>query len=205
LRRRQLRRWKVSEFKVIAISGKQGSGKSTLSNQIASKLLNVGWNVLSLKFAAPIYEMQDAVLRVARTHGLKPDAKEGRLMQLIGTEWGRERFGHDVWTRCLVERLHHLKDTRDVNTHTLVVIDDLRFGNELTALDMFGGVTTVRLECAEELREERCNSWRGGAGLEHSSETSLDSVTGWDRVFYTSKPITDGVIESLLGITEDSA
>ena len=42
-------------MKIIGISGKMGSGKTTLTNKIREKYNNV----VMLKFATPLYELQD--------------------------------------------------------------------------------------------------------------------------------------------------
>ena len=173
-----------SKPRIIAISGKQGSGKSTLAAALGATM-----GCQHMKFAFPLYLMHDAVCNVAKEFGLEPAKKEGKLLQFIGTEWGRETFGQDVWVNCLKHRL-------EKSTANLIIIDDMRFPNELAMLKEIGA-TTVRLECSEELRSTRTDGWRGGEGLLHSSETALDHVNDWDYVFETdgSQRVEDMVVE----------
>ena len=76
-----------------------------------------------------------------------------RLMQLLGTEWGRELLGRDVW----VDQWR-----RSVSDKLLVVADDMRFPNEFEAVRALGGETWCVI---------RGNARREGA---HASEGALD-------------------------------
>lgn len=82
------------------------------------------------------------------------------VMQTLGTEWGRNAIAPDFWTRIAFERsAFHL------NGGQSVVIDDMRFRNELDTVRRLGG-TAVRI-----VRPSAAVT--GGA---HASEGELDLV-----------------------------
>jgi hypothetical protein len=131
--------------KLIALSGKIGSGKS----YAAQYLIEVHGFTL-VKFASPLKDMLRAV-------GLSDDHIEGYLkeqpcdllcgktprwaMQSLGTEWGRDLIGADFWVELWKNRaLSILSDGGKV------VADDVRFSNEREAVrQMQGAVARVEL------------------------------------------------------------
>ena len=148
---------------IILISGKQGSGKSTLSSGLFCTLSGVGVRVAVLKYASPLYEMQEAIRRVATKYEIPFDKKEGRLLQWLGTEWGREIKGYDTWVNAA--KVSAWQSDRD-----WIVFDDCRFENEF---DAFPDAYTIRLACSRDLRKYRAEGWRDSE--DHPSETGLDS------------------------------
>ena len=78
-----------------------------------------------------------------------------RLLQVMGAEVGREMFGQDVWTDATL---------RSIKPSEKVVIADVRFPDEVAAVEAAGGVV-IRLH-------------RPGIGPlnGHASETALDAV-----------------------------
>lgn len=151
---------------IIAISGKMGSGKSTLSDSIEKELEGV----YRLKFAKVIYEMHDSILNILSKYYEAPKLDK-RLLQLLGTEWGRE-MDNDIWVSCF---------KTEAARHQMVLCDDLRFKNEFTGL---GDAIKIRLECSEEVRKARCSQWRENST--HQSEIDLDDwVSQFDLVIDT--------------------
>ena len=80
----------------------------------------------------------DAWLKlVAPRHNTPVTAR--RIMQTLGTEWGREMLREDFWTAIAYNRCaYHL------GSAGRVVIDDMRFANELETVLSLGG-TPVRI------------------------------------------------------------
>lgn len=161
---------------IIAISAKQGGGKSTLSNEVRKKIGEMAnpkrWSVEEVIFAGPIYEMHNQVRHTARQYGLEvPSEKDGELLQYLGTEWGRSKFGQDVWAKAALNRIDTLeKMYRSLGVDRLtILIPDLRFKNEFHALPQ---AFRVRLSCPEEIRKTRATYWRENST--HASETDLD-------------------------------
>ena len=55
-----------------------------------------------------------------------------RLLQVLGTDVAREMWDEDFWLRTLVERIHQIGNER-------IVVDDVRFCNEVEAIHDLGG------------------------------------------------------------------
>lgn len=119
--------------KIIGLSGKKGSGKTTVAVQLCH---NYGFARLSL--AQPMKDMLETLLEY---QGMfeddiinaiwDPVCKEQPLEQLsgvsprvalqtLGTEWGRN-LHEDFWVRILMEK---------AKQYPKVVVDDVRFPNE---------------------------------------------------------------------------
>lgn len=180
-------------MKVILLSGKQGSGKTSTADAVARGLMAhgipmpkdhikkevgevyiLGPSVMRIRFAQPLYEMHDAVLKVLASYGVvRPElVKDGPLLQLLGTEWGRKTIDENIWVDLV------RNSTQECGAD-FVVIDDARFENEFNA---FGAprCLRVRLEAPQEVRKSRCSMWRDVT--DHPSEVSLDAYAS-DRMF----------------------
>lgn len=153
-------------MRTILISGKQGSGKSSLAKNLVSEFKAVGITPIQCRFAGPLYEMQEAIRGVAEKYGIPMDEKEGVLLQLLGTQWGRRVKGENVW----INALKYFTNGADFVSHVFIV-DDCRFKNELAAFD---GAFKVRLVCEEEIRKSRTHAWR--ENTTHQSEIDLDDI-----------------------------
>lgn len=156
---------------IIMLSGKQGAGKSAAADDLQKALEEKGCKVVRYKFAQPLYDMHEAIYKVAETYGIErhPEGKDGPLLQVLGTEWGRKTKGYDIWinaARAFVRKVQ--TDGFDCASPS-VIIDDLRFQNEF---DAFPGAFRVRLECAEPVRKTRTHCWRENST--HQSEVDLD-------------------------------
>ncbi len=87
-----------------------------------------------------------------------------RILQWWGTEFRRAQ-DPDYWTRAWADKVasHDLEKTH-------ILVDDIRFKNELETLKAQGGLI-VKIE----------RPGFNGAG-DHASETSLDDYSAWDHV-----------------------
>jgi hypothetical protein len=124
---------------IIALTGYAGSGKST-----AAKILVERHGFTLVKFAGPLKQM-------LRCLGLGDREIEGDLkeephivlgyktpryaMQTLGTEWGRDLIGVDLWANVAMESTWAVLDQGG-----RVVIDDCRFLNEAAAVRTEGGI-----------------------------------------------------------------
>lgn len=165
---------------IIGLSGKAQSGKGTIANFLVE---NFGYIKVSLAdklreallvldpilahdgndpFDEPEvrYSSQVAAFGYERTKAQFAEAR--RLLQVLGTEVGRNILGQDVWVNALLNSLEPGKK---------YVIDDVRFPNEMFAVDNRGGFM---------LRVERPGAGLPGAAGLHESETALDD---WDFEF----------------------
>lgn len=148
---------------IVGLGGLMGSGKSA----IASSLVFRSKASAIIPFAMPIKRMM-LQLGVNPANVYVSSRKEEPLdilcgksareaMQLLGTEWGRNMIGQDVWVnawRAAVET------ELAVSNYALIIADDLRFDNEAVAIRQFGGIV---------LRVER-NGVGWGTSDPHASE-----------------------------------
>ena len=185
---------------IILISGKMGSGKTTLSNSITPILEQDGFTVHPIIFAQTIYDIHDFALKLLAERGVIRDiVKDRKLLKVLGLDWGRLTIDTDVWvktTRGLIE-----KTRRDLpGKKNVFIISDCRFRNEF---DNFPDALRVRLECPEDIRKDRCTAWEDHSM--HPSEIDLDNYSEsnkFDLKLYTNTSKSDKlakiVTESLL-------
>lgn len=157
---------------LLMISGKQGSGKSTLANDLETYMAQKNIWVYRIRFAKVLYECHDLVIKHLRERGVNLPSKERKLLQLLGTQWGRESIDPDIWVKTLVADITH----HEVLTKSrYVIMDDLRFPNEFSApIPKEYRVIRIRLEASEECRKARCSAWGDPT---HESEVGLDDET----------------------------
>lgn len=161
---------------VILISGKAGSGKSTVAELLRQKLAFKRYSVTRKSFA-------DKVKECARKYMLwdgKKDERGRRLLQRIGTDVGRE-YDPDIWVKLLLEEIHSFMFPPD-----FVIIDDARFPNELelTSKDESFQCVKIRVE-APQLVELK------GESASHPSETSLDDYNSFDITIWNTGTIKE--------------
>lgn len=150
---------------IIGLCGLAGSGKTTIANHLVEH-----HGFVRLPFAGPLKAMAGAFGLGPRE--LAGDLKEvpsdllcGRtprqFMQLLGTEFGREMIGEDVWVRAWERALGEL--AVDGFKPLRIVADDLRFENEAAAIRRRGGVVV-------QLIREGAGSATGGRHVSEQPE-----------------------------------
>ena len=144
---------------IVGLTGRAGSGKSTASNWI----IRNHHMVSPLAFAGPLKVMTYELLRMALPKGHDPDARAyitdpvlketpipflgnltaRRIMQTLGTEWGREALHQDFWiwlAAAKVERMIGSTFKKSDKVPLKIVFDDLRFANEAAMIWAYGGL-----------------------------------------------------------------
>lgn len=129
------------KYPVIGLTGVAGCGKDT-----AADILREKHRFLKLSFAEPLYDMVSIVTRtpveVLKTRAGKEvtldriGVSPRKMLQTLGTEWGRELVSPDLWIKNLDGRLSAI-DSR-VGILGLVV-PDVRFQNEVDYIHELGG------------------------------------------------------------------
>ena len=123
---------------LIGITGYKGVGKS----EVAKALQSIG-DVQILSFASPIKEMINNVVNIDELFAYGKEAPLISLggnsyreaLQSLGTEWGRDFLGKDIWAN------KGLVKAKALNTAGLnIVFDDVRFDNEAQAILDRGGI-----------------------------------------------------------------
>ena len=163
----------MTNVRLIALcSPVMGSGKSVAASHLVA---NHGFALV--KFAGPLKDMTRALLphivpaQLVETHVEGYDKEtplagfDGlttrRIMQTLGTEWGRETILPDLWTRIARERCRAI-----LAAGQGVVIDDMRFLNEYDTVRELGGVSR-RIVRPDAPRSE---------AVGHASEGELDRI-----------------------------
>ena len=118
---------------LIGISGKMGTGKSTLVNLIKTALSHK--NVECIKFADPLYELQTMIYNKLRFE--LTGEKDRTLLIQLGM-WARS-VDKDVFLRLALGKYHEQPSKH------IIVIDDVRFPNEADCIIDAGGML-IRLE-----------------------------------------------------------
>lgn len=180
---------------VVLISGKQGSGKTTLGRSLAEALKRAKRKSVTKKFASPLYEIQRLVYEALNEKSggkIQVVSKDGEFLQLIGA-WGRKRFSNYIWAGLLRDEVDMFLNE---NPDAWVIVDDLRHEEEFEA---FPDAWTVRLEAQEATRKRRAESWR--ENTEHESEIGLDKFSDqgkFDFYFATEGRRPRAVAEELM-------
>jgi hypothetical protein len=123
---------------LIGFTGAAGCGKST-----AAKHLVATYGFVRVRFAGPLKDMLKAI-------GLTDDHVDGHLKEVpcgllcgktprhamitLGTEWGRDLIHPTLWTTLWRHQVNQVLDEGGD-----VVVDDVRFPNEVAALEALGG------------------------------------------------------------------
>jgi hypothetical protein len=143
----------------IAFVGRMGSGKTTAATE-AAKL----YDGKVVKIAEPLYNAAIAVYAIL---GMNWE-KDGRLLQLLGTEWGRN-IHEDFWVDKF--RVKWLSSTEHL------FCDDLRFPNEEYILRELMGFKIIRIDRRyHTFTDEQLDTIALGRDLTHPSEMQTDSL-----------------------------
>lgn len=126
---------------IIGICGAAGCGKSTAAGMLADRfgyvevaLADPLYDAVSAMFGIPVATLKD------RRHKEQPIPWIGhsprRLLQTLGTEWGRGIVGESIWVKTAMRRAFDALDAGAAG----VVVPDVRFLNEAAAIRQAGGV-----------------------------------------------------------------
>lgn len=152
---------------LVGLIGRKGSGKDTAAVTLTAQ----GYG--NVKFAGALKDMIRSLLVY---QGLEPDTIErmvegdlkevptdylaGRTpryaMQTLGTEWGRDLIDSDFWVTSAI---------RCAKGHGNTVITDVRFPNEMAAIEQAGGVVIGIVP-----------DWIKPTEGEHESEALIDDL-----------------------------
>lgn len=156
----------LSDTNLIAVVGKKGAGKDTLSEVLFDR------GYVNVKFAGGLKAMLSTLLAyqgadaVTIERMIEGDLKEvptpllqgktpRHAMQTLGNEWGRKLIGENLWVDAMVKRL---------DTCPKAVVTDCRYPNEL-ALLRERGANAIRVRASDEQAADA-----------HESEAHIDTL-----------------------------
>lgn len=129
------------KYPVIGLTGAAGSGKDSVAEIICEQ-----YRFIRLGFADSIYEMASIIARTPVHVLQKREGKEvilerlgvssRRLLQTLGTEWGRILINENLWVNHLDDELKSIESRLGLNG---LVISDVRFQNEVDFVHNMGG------------------------------------------------------------------
>lgn len=123
---------------LVGFVGPMGAGKTA-----AARYLEGNYNCARTRFAGPLKRMARALgLTEAQVDGHQKEVPSDLLcgktpryaMQTIGTEWGRDLIGEDLWVNAWKQEAEKL-----LCSGRGVVVDDVRFYNEIAVIEELGG------------------------------------------------------------------
>lgn len=122
------------KLRLIGFTGGMGSGKSTaieVLRQTSSASIKL------CKFAQPLYDIQEYTYERISSVYQRPEnfIKDRKLLQWVGTEWGRNTLDENIWTDLWKKEVNAALEDR-----CLVVCDDVRYNNEAELVHDLGGV-----------------------------------------------------------------
>ena len=155
-------------MKLILISGKKRTGKSTLQKALFKHLYDTNdCFPLEINFADEIYRIHDYAVKKLKELGQESkEPKHRKLLQFLGTEWARNTFGESVWCDVLKKKV----EVATKNNYTHIIVSDCRFKNEF---DYFPEALRVRLVTDVETRKARSTEVWNDQAEKHQSETDL--------------------------------
>lgn len=147
-------------MRLIGLTGKAGSGKSYIAREVLAK--RAGYIPLSL--AGPMkaaLAARGAIPAEEATGQIDKSDRTRRILQVYGTELGRDLYHEDVWVSEIEWWLAWFIQEAGIDNF---VITDIRYPNEAEWVESLGGIV-IRV------------TGRGGlpgSAADHPSETALD-------------------------------
>lgn len=129
---------------IIGFAGRAGAGKDSAAQALYHA---VGCDVAVLAFAEPLRSMIDALLDYANiiaVDGMSRAEKEAhidllgasprRLLQTLGTDWGRHMIKPTLWVDILRQRVADIAADFE-----MILVTDVRFDDEAELIHQLGG------------------------------------------------------------------
>lgn len=167
---------------LIGITGKARSGKDT-----AAKVLIEQRGLIKYSFADPMKEGVKVMLGLTDEH-VNGDLKEQvipelgvsprRILQTLGTEWGRDIIRSDLWVVLAQQKWEAIKAATEETFHGGMIVPDVRFEDEAAFIRDNGGLLIhIERKGAQEIEghvSEAGVEWRKGDARINNSGTLAD-------------------------------
>lgn len=143
---------------IIGLTGAAGSGKDT-----AARIIVAGHSACAYAFADPLRSMLAILIGYAIGYDDTPEnwltdrelkereipvigASGRRLMQTLGTEWGRKLINPSLWIDLMRARIADASEhPRVARGEVPIIITDVRFDNEAQLIRELGGEVWLML------------------------------------------------------------
>lgn len=186
-------------MQIYAFSGKIGSGKNFVSENIFLPLMP---SQPTLVMALADHFKVDACSKDGIPYEkvfINKDEQTRKILQLRGTEEGRNKYGHDIWVRTLDTWMKVYED-RGIKR---IIITDVRFKNEVDWVKNKGGKVfriispqrTHNRMMQEATTPEQYNSIKN-----HLSETDLDDYMNFDYIIHNDYDNENNVFNNIRDI-----
>lgn len=129
---------------IFGISGEKFSGKDTVANAIVARYARDGRKAKLVRFAEPLKQSLCTLFGWDRaqleSHEFKetPEPITGKtpryIMQIMGTEFGRELLHDELWIRLAAVEVE-----RCLQNDIVPILSDVRFENEASMVRAMGG------------------------------------------------------------------
>lgn len=134
-------------MKIIGFSGQAGAGKDTIARIVLEHITGSTMafadplrNAAAAMFGLTHEQMTDRVLKekVIERWGKSPR----QMLQLLGTEAGRDLFGNDLWCKRAAVSVAHIvaQDSLESFAREVLLFTDVRFADEAEWIKSMGGV-----------------------------------------------------------------
>lgn len=152
----------AGSVKLVAFTDRMGSGKSTAVNFFNRKLTGKLIDSTNVKFAQPLYDIQEYIYKRIEPVYQRPQdfVKDRKLLQWIGTDWGRETVNENVWVNIWKNEVEKF-----IGDGTIVFCDDCKFDNEAQVIKSLGGIIIHVIRPDNNAPEE--------AAKKHASENGV--------------------------------
>lgn len=182
---------------IIGLTGRMGTGKSTAINAIR-KLKDLPYTpVFNVKFAAPLYEMQEHIYEMIKPVYKRPVdfIKDRKLLQWLGTEFGRNSISETIWVDLWTAEVRKLQSE---SPRSIIVCDDVRFDNEAETVHKLGGHI---VQIVSDKSDNRIDTRAGLA--QHASEAGINPKSV-DYIVTNNETVLefDLAIRNLIGLIE---
>ena len=164
---------------IIGLSGYAGSGKDYISNKFFVEYYN--FHNISLAWHFKIECIAKGQATFDEVFYTKPP-RVRKLLQILGTEQGRDLWGYDIWVDTLFAWIRLFHTSWGMNKF---IIPDVRFPNELESIKAAGGKVF-------RVISDREHQTMTAEAREHESERALtDKMVIFDGTIINTKDTTD--------------
>ncbi len=167
-------------MEIIGLLGHQGVGKNYIAENILNEILPKK-NTLIMAFADH-FKVECITKRNVPYEKVfeKKDKISRRLLQIVGTEEGRNVYGNDIWVNTLETWLNIYK-SRGVERF---IICDVRFQNEVNWIKKLNG-KVIKINASDRFENKICqesndNNIAKNEISSHVSELEIDTINNFD-------------------------